>query len=450
NELQRSAGDPGTGILGHRDLDALGDALRRFDRRRTADPHRTLITRGDVTDIRSVDGIRRDHGDPFALLREALGEPVEAMDGIPFAGGALGYFAYDLGRRIEDMPRWARDVDRLPEMAVGLYDWALVVDHRERRCVLASHGRHHDTAERLRWLAQRFREGDDLGDPEPFRVTGDIESGTAREDYADAFTAIQDYIRDGDCYQVNYARRFQAPAEGSGWRAYQGLRAINPAPYGAYLNLPFAQVLSASPEQFLELRGRRVVTRPIKGTRPRGDASTDGELAAQLSASGKDRAENLMIVDLLRNDLGRTCRPGSIEVPELYTLESYASVHHLVSTVHGELAEAEDAASLLRGCFPGGSITGAPKVRAMEIIEELEPDRRGLYCGSIGYLGFDGAMDANIAIRTLTYANGTMVYWAGGGIVADSDADAEFQETEDKGAPFRRLLEAATGDRAES
>ncbi|MGB0723402.1 MAG: aminodeoxychorismate synthase component I [Gammaproteobacteria bacterium] len=410
----------------------------------TADPHRTLITRGDTTDIRGVDGIRRDHGDPFELLREALGEPVEPIEGIPFAGGALGYLAYDLGRRIEDLPRWARDVDRLPEMAVGLYDWALVVDHRERRCTLASHGRHNDTAERLRWLAQRFREGDDLGDTEPFRVTGDIDSETGRQDYADAFTAIQDYIREGDCYQVNYARRFQAPAEGSGWRAYQGLRAINPAPYGAYLNLPFAQVLSASPEQFLELREQRVTTRPIKGTRPRADDATeDRDLAGELAASAKDRAENLMIVDLLRNDLGRSCRPGSIAVPGLYALESYASVHHLVSTVTGELAQGQDAASLLRGCFPGGSITGAPKVRAMEIIEELEPSRRGIYCGSIAYLGYDGAMDSNIAIRTLTYANGAMVYWAGGGIVADSDEAAEYQETDDKGALFKRLLEAA-------
>ena len=410
----------------------------------TADPHETLVVRGDVAEIRGTEGVVRSHGDPFALLRERLGPRAEPVEDIPFAGGAVGYFAYDLGRRIERLPCKSRDSQCLPEMALGFYDWALVVDHREKRTRLVSHGRHGDIDDRLRSLERRFRSADDRSDPEPFRVTGPLRCTIGREDYAAGFRTIQHYIREGDCYQVNYARRFSAPAVGSAWRAYLELRAINPAPYGAFLDLPFVKVLGSSPEQFLEVRGGRVTTRPIKGTRPRGaDERQDRQRAESLRNSPKDRAENLMIVDLLRNDLGRSCRPGSIRVPGLHALESFASVHHLVSTVTGELAEDRDAVSLLRGCFPGGSITGVPKVRAMEIIEALEPERRGVYCGAVGYLGYDGAMDTNIAIRTMTYVQGEVHFGAGGGIVADSVEATEFQETEDKAARLCRLLESA-------
>ena len=408
----------------------------------TADPRETLVVRGDVAELHGAGGVVRSRTDPFALLRERLGRRAEPMEDVPFAGGAVGYFAYDLGRRVERLPRRSRDRQRLPEMALGFYDWALVVDHRRRRTRLVSHG---GAVDRLRSLERRFRSADDRSDPQPFRVTGPLRCNIGREDYAAGFRAIQDYIREGDCYQVNYARRFSAPAVGSAWRAYLGLRAINPAPYGAFLDLPFVKVLGSSPEQFLEVREGKVTTRPIKGTRPRvADEYEDRQQAESLRNSPKDRAENLMIVDLLRNDLGRSCRPGSIRVPGLQTLESFASVHHLVSTVTGELAEGHDAVSLLRGCFPGGSITGVPKVRAMEIIETLEPERRGVYCGAVGYLGYDGAMDTNIAIRTMTYARGEAHFGAGGGIVADSVEAMEFQETEDKAARLRRLLEESS------
>ncbi|MDQ4146663.1 MAG: anthranilate synthase component I family protein, partial [Pseudomonadota bacterium] len=216
----------------------------------------------------------------------------------------------------------------------------------------------------------------------------------------------------------------------------------NPAPYGAYLNTPYAQILSASPEQFLKVHDGLVETRPIKGTSARSpDATQDRLAAAWLQNSIKDRAENLMIVDLLRNDIGKNCVPGSVKVPKLFSLESFATVHHLVSTVTGRLVPGRDSLDLLRGCFPGGSITGAPKLRAMEIIEELEPHRRGVYCGAIGYFGFDGRMDTNIAIRTLVHNKGSMRFWAGGGIVADSKLEAEYQETFDKVAAMLRLLE---------
>jgi para-aminobenzoate synthetase component 1 len=275
-----------------------------------------------------------------------------------------------------------------------------------------------------------------------FQLKSYPKSNLDRAAYAAAFERIQHYIREGDCYQVNLAQRFAAHAEGDAWQAYRRLRAINPAPFSAYLSFPFGQILSASPERFLRLRNGQVETRPIKGTRPRNASpASDRALAEELRQSTKDRAENLMIVDLLRNDLGKSCEPGSIRVPALFAVESFATVHHLVSTIEGRLAPGMDALDLLRGCFPGGSITGAPKLRAMQIIEELEPNRRGVYCGSIGYIGYDGAMDTNIAIRTLVYSEGCLRFWAGGGIVSDSDLDAEYQETFDKAAAMLRLME---------
>jgi para-aminobenzoate synthetase component 1 len=224
--------------------------------------------------------------------------------------------------------------------------------------------------------------------------------------------------------------------------AYQHLRTFNPAPYSAYLNFPEVQILSSSPERFLKVTESVVETKPIKGTRPRaGDAVGDATQVLELSDSLKDRAENLMIVDLLRNDIGKNCEPGSVHVPRLFEIETYATVHHMVSTVRGKLLAGHGPLDLLRGCFPGGSITGAPKIRAMEIIEELEPTRRGVYCGSIGYIGFDGNMDSNIVIRTLVHADHTVRFWAGGGIVADSDAELEYQECHHKAAALLQLLE---------
>jgi para-aminobenzoate synthetase component 1 len=266
-----------------------------------------------------------------------------------------------------------------------------------------------------------------------------------RERYGRAFRRLQRYIRDGDCYQVNLAQRFSAAAAGDAWLAYQRLRVLNPAPFSAYFSTPYARVLSASPERFLSARDGRVETRPIKGTRPRaGHARLDAQLVEDLRTSEKDRAENVMIVDLLRNDLSKNCALGSVRVPKLFDVESYATVHHLVSTVTGELRPGCDALDLLRGCFPGGSITGAPKLRAMQIIEELEAHRRGVYCGAIGYLGFDGGMDTSIAIRTLVYSHGSVRFWAGGGIVADSKEEDEYQETFDKAVAMLKLLQQCT------
>ncbi|MBK5940483.1 aminodeoxychorismate synthase component I [Halochromatium roseum] len=451
-----------------------------------ADPSATLVTRGAITEVCDAKGCRGSRADPFALLREALGPSTKtsaehSFAALPFAGGAVGWFGYDLARRIEHLPAQAIDAEGLPEMAIGIFDWALLVDHAEHRSWLVGAGR--DARTRARWphLLRQFSEilsspqtdessalaakpppatasrpasTDQLGCSPmthvacpPLRAknslhaSGPLRSNLSPSAYAAAFAHIKGYIRAGDCYQINLAQRFAARATGDPWSAYRRLRQLNPAPFSAYLQTPFGQILSSSPERFLALREGRVETRPIKGTRPRSaDPQADAALKRALAESPKDRAENLMIVDLLRNDLGRVCRPGSIQVPELFAIESYASVHHLVSTITGELRTDQDATSLLRACFPGGSITGAPKIRAMEIIERLEPHRRGVYCGAIGYLGFDGAMDTNIAIRTIVHSAGQVRFWSGGGLVHDSDCEQEYLETFDKAARLIELL----------
>ncbi len=407
-----------------------------------ADPLCTLVTRGNLTEIRQGENIRFSPGDPFELVKQALGDSVETDSRLPFYGGAIGYFAYDLARRLEKLPAIAADEENIPDMVVGIYDWAVVVDHMERRTWLVGLGR--DPATLVRWphLCHGFSQIPIINWPhEGFRVLEETQSNMDRALYSGAFRRIQHYIHEGDCYQVNLAQRFSARCQGSPWTAYETLRHINPAPFSAFLNFPTVQILSSSPERFLKVTDGVVETKPIKGTRPRSPNPEEDMYSLQaLQESLKDRAENLMIVDLLRNDIGKNCQPGSVHVPRLFATESYATVHHLVSTVRGKLVPGHHALDLLRGCFPGGSITGAPKIRSMEIIEELEPHRRGVYCGSIGYIGCDGNMDSNIAIRTLVHSDHLIRFWAGGGIVVDSDVEREYQECYHKAAAMLTLL----------
>jgi para-aminobenzoate synthetase component 1 len=407
----------------------------------SAEPYVRLVTRGPLTEV-YADTIELSREDPFTLVRRVLEIDPSCGGALPFCGGAMGFFGYDLARRIERLPAVAEDAERIPEMAIGIYDWAVVVDHLERRTWLVGQGRDPETDLKWNGLIERFSTPPREKSRAPFRISSPVASNLSHEHYARAFRRIRGYIHDGDCYQVNLAQRFSASASGDPWLAYQALRVINPAPFSGYLTTPYAQILCASPERFLKLEDGRVETRPIKGTRPRaGHARLDAELSEELRLSEKDRAENVMIVDLLRNDLSKNCAPGTIRVPRLFEVESFPTVHHLVSTVTGELREGRDALDLLRGCFPGGSITGAPKLRAMQIIEELEPHRRGIYCGAIGYVGFDGNMDLNIAIRTLVYSGGVIRCWAGGGVVADSRLEDEYQETFDKAAAMLKLLQ---------
>ncbi len=419
----------------------------------TARPTTTLVTCGGMTEIR-----QHGHGndaaatlspdEPFELLRRHLavdGSATPGLPGLPFTGGAIGYFSYDLARRLERLPERALAAEAIPDMAVGIYDWAVLVDHAQQASWLL--GAERDARTNSAWdaLVALFSQPATARARPPFQV-GAVACNFTRAAYKQAFDRVQRYIAAGDCYQVNLAQRFAAPATGDAWLGYQALRRLNPAPYSAYLNHPGVQILSSSPERFLSVRQGQVETRPIKGTRPRGASpAADAALARELLSSAKDRAENLMIVDLLRNDLGKVCAAGSVTVPKLFEVESFASVHHLVSTVSGRLAAAGDAIGLLRACFPGGSITGAPKLRAMQIIEELEPHRRGVYCGAIGWLGFNGDMDCNIAIRTLVNSGDSLRFWAGGGLVADSNADAEYRECLDKAAALLALMRECGG-----
>ena len=405
------------------------------------EPVATLTTKDQLSQIASQGAIHQSTDDPFQLLRGLLGEPVGNTGPHPFIGGAMGYFGYDLARRIERLPALAKDDAQIPDLAVGIYDWAVVVDHKERKTFLISAGRDESTHRKWDSLVDIFSnptEGRQVAD---LAIEDTPTSNMTRGEYQAAFNKIQQYITAGDCYQVNLSQRFSVPCRGNMWSVYRKLRKLNPSPYSAFLNLPFGQILSSSPERFLELRSDQVETKPIKGTRPRSPVSQiDRQNMDELAESKKDRAENLMIVDLLRNDLGKTCVPGSIQVLKLFDIESFPNVHHLVSTIRGVLADNQDALSLLRSAFPGGSITGAPKLRAMEIIEELEPHRRGVYCGAIGYIGYDGDMDSNIAIRTFLYKTGILAYPSGGGIVADSVDDEENLETYHKAKGMFDLL----------
>ncbi len=380
--------------------------------------------------------------DPFQLLKHTLGETESNLTGLPFCGGALGYFSYDLGRQIESLPDSLIHDIAIPDMAVGIYDWAVIVDHHKRRSWLAGFGKDIRTQDKWQLLLDKFSSSR-LRQGGGFKVKSELQANMSKAVYSEAFERIQHYINEGDCYQVNLAQRFSFDVSGDNWDAYTQLRKLNPAPFSAYIKIPQGSILSASPERFLQITNRVVETKPIKGTRPRSVfAYEDKALAVSLLESEKDRAENLMIVDLLRNDLSKNCEPGSVIVPKLFALESFSSVHHLVSTVAGRLKQDRHALDLLRGCFPGGSITGAPKLRAMQIIEELEPHRRSVYCGAIGYIGFDGNMDTNIAIRTLVSTQNKIYCWAGGGIVSDSRADAEYRECFDKVSAMLKFFES--------
>lgn len=382
------------------------------------DPFLVLRSRGTQVELIGRSRNHRMTANPFDVLRSLLQE--HAGRGIN--GGAAGYFAYELKRFAERVPALARDDLALPECYLAFYDRIARFDPCATACG--------NTPVRCSPLA---RSG-----PLPASTFG-------REDYLRAVARAKDHIVSGDVYQVNLSHRFRVPLVGDPFDAYLRLRARNPAPFAACLNFPELQVLSASPERFLRVdpATRRIQTRPIKGTRPRGRTpSEDHRLARELLASEKDRAENVMIVDLERNDLGRVADIGSVRVTELAALETFPSVFHLTSTIEARLREDRDIVDLLRATFPGGSVTGVPKVRAMEIIDALEPTARSVYTGAIGYIGFDGSLDLNIAIRTAAVKHGVAYIQAGGGIVADSEPSTEYEETLHKAAA---LIDALTG-----
>ena len=412
----------------------------------SAEPVATIVSQSGSTTLTQASSKYTSSASPFEILRTTLKtykpKKKKPENKLPFNGGVLGYFSYDLARTIENIPSTTHDAENLPEMAVGIYTWAIIVDHKLKKTYFTGDISKKSplfTLEKLISICNKKESSPQSC--EKFHVTSKVSSNLCYSKYCDAFNKIKKYIVAGDCYQINLTQRFSATAIGNPWIAYRQLRALNPTPFSAYINTPFGQILSSSPERFLQVSNGKVETKPIKGTRPRSDNKTeDHKQKKELQKSPKDHAENVMIVDLLRNDLGRACKTGSVKVPSLFNIESYSTVHHLVSTVTGTLSPNKDAINLLEACFPGGSITGAPKIRAMEIIESLEPHRRGIYCGSIGYIDFNGNMDTNIAIRTLIYNQETIRYWVGGGIVYDSNIDDEYQEALDKGKALLELL----------
>ncbi len=376
-------------------------------------------------------------GDPFKLA-ETLWQTAKPQsqtidnskefDSLPFIGGLAGYFAYDLGRTIETLPEQAKVDFNCPDMIVGIYDWALIRDNRAQCWYSVDHQPHLQRIDKiLSQLSSPAKASDS------FKLTSEWQANLDELEYTNRISAIKQYLREGDCYQINLAQRFKAKYKGSEWQAYLKLVNKNKAPFSAFIRTQGNAILCISPERFIQMTKNTVETKPIKGTLPRGcDQQEDEELKQQLKRSSKDRAENLMIVDLLRNDLAKVAKAGTVKVPSLFNIESFPAVHHLVSTVTAELNDDKTVFDLLRGAFPGGSITGAPKVRAMEIIEELEPHRRHVYCGSIGYIDWRKKMDTNICIRTLLTADDHIYCWAGGGIVYDSQAKDEYKETFDK------------------
>ena len=407
----------------------------------TASPQTLLINRGRTTEVHQQDNVTKQHDvHPFAVVRQHL-RHIPSFHGYPFLGGAIGYFAYDLARRFVKLPEPADTHSVLPEMVVGIYDWAVLVDHAAMRSALVGlrpTAKHNNNWQEIYTLLMKT---DSIPSTESFRLQGDLSSNMSKAEYMRKFDKIIRYIHAGDCYQINLAQKFTASVSGDSFAAYCQLRKISAAPFSAYMDCHDFQILSCSPERFLQVHAKHVTTKPIKGTRRcLSDAILNQYQIDQLRNSVKDRAENLMIVDLLRNDIGKSCRFSSVQVSNLFGLESFSNVHHLVSTIEGELCADKDVFDLLLGCFPGGSITGAPKRRAMEIINELEPERRNIYCGSIGYISGHGDMDLNIAIRTAVRQGTQFSFYAGGGIVADSDGESEYQETLDKVSQFFSLL----------
>ena len=437
----------------------------------TADPVAVIRSRGSRTEwVEPRTG--RGHAvaeDPLSVIRGFLAPFASSGDPDlpPFQGGAAGYLAYDWGLELERMRAPSHDDLGLDDVAIGIYDWVLAWDHVTSRAWLISTGiPEQQPAERTRRAQTRAAEVLEClrasGSPAPRAVHREavadshstrldshsidgwwdrriaVRSSFTRDGYEAAVQRVREYIRAGDIFQANLSQRFEAPVTETPLDLYRRVRTVSPTPFAAFLDFPDAVILSASPERFLRVDPAGVVeTRPIKGTRPRGlGPEHDAALGQALVESPKDRAENLMIVDLMRNDLSRVCAPGSVRVSELFALEQYATVHHLVSTILGQLAPGADALDLLKAAFPGGSITGAPKVRAMEIIAELERARRGVYCGSIAYWSVTGDLDSSVAIRTAVVRNGRVYFSAGGGVVADSDPAEEYQETLDKARGF--------------
>ncbi len=417
-------------------------------------PFIVFKSRGNKITVCQNETIHNTTEDPFFFLKKLLSEYTidDQMPGSPpFKGGAAGYLGYDMGRLIEKFPQKALNELSIPDCYFGFYSLIVIADHVEKKLWAAATG-FPETTGRL----QRFKAEEDIRQIASYfyNMAGNYfensplksykpESNFTKESYCRTVSKIKNYISSGDVYQVNLSQRFVCRSDIPPLSLYKSLQEISPAPYSCFFNCGDFQIVSASPERFLRISADLIETKPIKGTRPRaGTKAQDRRFRKELISSTKDRAELLMIIDLERNDLGKVCKFGTVKAYPLFTVEAYRDVYHLVSTVRGRIDSAKfDIMDCIKACFPGGSITGAPKIRAMEIIEEIEPCRRNLYTGAIGYLGFNGEADLNIAIRTLIYNDGFYRFNLGGGVVADSEPESEFDETLSKGRVFFEILE---------
>ena len=399
----------------------------------SAKPDKVLRTTGTTTSIETPGHKTIEvQGNPLDILSQefTLESDSPQNDDLPFTGGAIGYLGYELLHPWLSIKQdHKRDID-MPDMLIGIYSWVIIIDHLRKKCSLVIR---HTCPEATRKKIQEILADEAEKNSGSFSMTGDFVSNFSREEYQHAYQQIIDYILAGDCYQVNLTQRFTAPCEGDPYTAFTRLQTIAKAPFAAFMEDDSQAVLSFSPERFVQVKNKEVMTQPIKGTRPRNDdPEIDLHNRNDLEKSLKDRAENLMIVDLLRNDLGKICKTGSVAVTNLFETQSFINVHHLVSTITGSLEDSKDVFALIKAGFPGGSITGTPKIRAMEVINELENVMRSVYCGAFAWIDFSGNMDSNICIRTLVKKNDRIHCWGGGGIVADSVGDQEYQESLDK------------------
>ncbi|KNZ41817.1 aminodeoxychorismate synthase component I [Acetobacterium bakii] len=407
------------------------------------DPFVVFSSKNDAITVQTKTDEKTYRGNPFDELQKLLDKyKFDYVSELPFIGGAVGYLGYDLCHHLEDLPRSAVDDVRIPDCFMGFYDGIIIIDHQQNKTYIAALGieeKPEDILDRIKLIIEqdvKVLMRQDFKSNKNLEFTGNF----TKAEYMNALDAIHDYIRAGDIYQTNMTQRFECELQLTPLELYGALRKINPAPFASYIDFGEGQIVCSSPERFIQIKGRNIETRPIKGTMPRGKTPVeDNENRNTLINSDKDKAELLMIVDLERNDIGKICKSGSVKVPELYKLEEYETVFHLVATVIGELRDDVDAVDAIKATFPGGSITGAPKIRAMEIIDELEPTQRNIYTGSIGYIGFNGDLDLNIVIRTILCKDKKAYLQVGGGIVWDSQNESEYEETFDKA---RALMEA--------
>jgi para-aminobenzoate synthetase component 1 len=433
------AGDPWSCFLDsgiYDDLDENIDEKSRYD---------IIVGNPFIKIIAEENGVFIEENNQKIIINENAFDVLEKIlsrfnvqdTSLPFAGGALGYFSYELGQLAT---KNNKDHIDMPLMMVGIYDWALIVDHQEKKAFIASHQINKDTKNYLDEITKKFKDAKRKNDP--FKINSAINSLLDFKSYDLIVEKILSFIKEGDAYQINISNKYIASCDGNSWTGYKKFRQINRTPFMAFFHFDKFDILCGSPERFIQSKNGLVETRPIKGTQPRdNDPKKDQENAKKLINSEKDRAENLMIVDLLRNDLSKNCIPGSVNVKALCELKSYSNVHHLESAIEGRLKPNSSLVKILKDCFPGGSVTGTPKVRSMEIISELEPHKRDIYCGSIGYIGFNRNMDTNIAIRTLVRKNNKLHFYSGGGIVAQSNSKNEFNEIAFKASNIKKWID---------